>query len=96
MAFMPRDHTVQEIPGIGFVADEVVIADEYLAAPPQAVEGLHFGQHLLRGLMPRLATEESHYVAKFAIERTAPGGLEDQHSIILKAEEIKAGSGGGG
>src|SRR4029077_2350171 len=58
-------------------------------APPEAVECVQLGQHLIIGLGSRHTSVELDDVTEFAGERTAAGELHADREVIFELEQIE-------
>ena len=87
----PGNEFLEDGPGMGLVADEIVVADKNFSPPPQVKEGVQLGQHLIGAFITGLAAVKVDDIAELAIERTAPGGLDAHDDVIVQIQQVKAG-----
>src|SRR6516164_11191643 len=88
----PGFHGAQDLLGLDLVADEIVVHEVHVAAMPEAVEHVEFGDDLLRGLCPWSSAVELDDVAELAVERTAAGELNSEHEVVLELQQVETGN----
>src|SRR5204863_8310508 len=72
-----------------FVADEIVVDKIDPAAMPKLIKPVELGQHLFRGLDPRLAPVELDDVAELAVEGAATRELHADMDVIGALQQVE-------
>ena len=89
MHVSPDGEFLDELKRVLSIADEVVIHDEYFAAPAEFAQAVQLGDELSRRFGAQLAAIDRDDVAEVALERAAARKLHWHGGVFVHAQQIE-------